>query len=832
MFFIRIFFLLITCLTGNLAVLGQTGRASSWIRVNQLGYLPESIKVAVLVSKEAQLPERYSLHDALTDEVVWQAEIKDTYGPYAAFNSSARLSFSDFRQKGAYYLKAGSTQSPVFRIREDVYDGSADVLLDYMRQQRCGFNPFLQDSCHVHDGFRVYHPSGDSAHVDVTGGWHDATDYLQYTATSANAVYQLLFAYQQNPDSFEDEYDAVGLLGSNGTPDVLDEALWGLKWLLKMNPAPGELYNQIADDRDHSGYRLPNHDSVSYGKGKERPVYYITGEPQGLRYKNRATGKASTAGKFASAFALAADVLGKDDPEFASLLEHKAREAYAVGEAYPGVSQTAPGRAPYFYEEDNWVDDMELAAAQLYHLNDEEQWLEKAVKLGKEEKHTPWMGADTARHYQWYPFWNAGHARLAELEDQATSEEFLSYMKLGLEKIRSRGEDNPFLMGVPFIWCSNNLVTAAASQAHLYHQLSGDDTYLEMEAALRDWLMGCNPWGTSMVIGLPGRGDDPDRPHSSLAYLEGYELTGGLIDGPVYGSIFNNLKGLTLVNEDAYAEFQSDLVVYHDDYGDYSTNEPTMDGTASLMYYLSAMQKAGQAQAEDRKLSYAYGAIYRTDERNPEINLMFSGHEFAEGYETVRSALNKHNVKASFFFTGDFYRNPDFESMIRELKEDGHYLGAHSDRHLLYASWEKRDSTLVSKEEFRKDLRDNYREMEKFGIHKSAAAYYLPPYEWYNDTIAAWSLDLGIQLVNFTPGTQSNQDWTYPELGDRYYSSEKLYENILSYERKEGLNGFNLLIHMGTDPRRQDKLYDHLDDLISALKQKGYDFKRIDQTAY
>jgi peptidoglycan/xylan/chitin deacetylase (PgdA/CDA1 family) len=108
----------------------------------------------------------------------------------------------------------------------------------------------------------------------------------------------------------------------------------------------------------------------------------------------------------------------------------------------------------------------------------------------------------------------------------------------------------------------------------------------------------------------------------------------------------------------------------------------------------------------------------------------------------------------------------------------------------------------------------------------------MPPYEWYNDTIAAWSREMGIQLVNFTPGTQSNQDWTYPELGDKYYPSDQLYENILRYEQKEGLNGFNLLIHMGTDPRRQDKLYDRLDELIGELKQRGYQFTRIDQTAY
>lgn len=33
-----------------------------------------------------------------------------------------------------------------------------------------------------------------------------------------------------------------------------------------------------------------------------------------------------------------------------------------------------------------------------------------------------------------------------------------------------------------------------------------------------------------------------------------------------------------------------------------------------------------------------------------------------------------------------------------------------------------------------------------------------------------------------------------------------------------------MLIHIGTDTRRIDKFYDHLDELIVALQNKGYQF--------
>lgn len=200
-----------------------------------------------------------------------------------------------------------------------------------MRQQRCGYNPFLKDSCHVHDGYIVYHPTKTGQHIDVRGGWHDATDYLQYTTTSANAIYQMMFAYQENPESFGDAYDAAGHPGANGIPDIVDEIKWGLDWLNRMNPAPGELYNQIADDRDHAGMRLPNKDLVDYGygPGKGRPVYFCSGEPQVRgEFKNATTGVASTAGKFASCFALGAKILKDYYPKFAAEIEAKADAAY------------------------------------------------------------------------------------------------------------------------------------------------------------------------------------------------------------------------------------------------------------------------------------------------------------------------------------------------------------------------------------------------------------------------------------------------------------------------------------------------------------------------
>src|SRR5262249_28821246 len=144
------------------------------------------------------------------------------------------------------------------------------------------------------------------------------------------------------------------------------------------------------------------------------------------------------------------------------------------------------------------------------------------------------------------------------------------------------------------------------------------------------------------------------------------------------------------------------------------------------------------------------------------IALVFTGDEFADGANNIIQTLHQQNVKASFFLTGKFYGNAAFKNIILRLKNDRHYLGPHSDQHLLYCDWNKRDSLLVTADRFKTDLLNNYHAMASFGIRQADAGYFLPPYEWYNDSISAWTRQLGLQLINYTPGTLSHTDYTVP----------------------------------------------------------------------
>jgi len=132
---------------------------------------------------------------------------------------------------------------------------------------------------------------------------------------------------------------------------------------------------------------------------------------------------------------------------------------------------------------------------------------------------------------------------------------------------------------------------------------------------------------------------------------------------------------------------------------------------------------------------------------------------------------------------------------------------------------------LVNRQEFEKDLLVNYEAMKKFRITRDKAQFFIPPYEWYNDSISGWTNALGLHLINFSPGTKSTADYTTPDMKN-YRSSEEIMQSIK--QLSAGLNGFILLLHIGTDAKRTDKFYARLPELIEYLIAENYEFVRVD----
>jgi hypothetical protein len=434
----------------------------------------------------------------------------------------------------------------------------------------------------------------NGTYLDATGGWHDAGDLLKYLLTSGNATAQMLLAYKLEPHGFADSVNALGQPGSNGVPDVLDEARWGLDWMLKLHPAPDQLYHQVADDRDHTGFHLPQNETADYGwgKGSYRVVYFADGKPQGLKqYQSESTGVANLAGRYAAAMALAYQIW-KIDPtrtDFAKRCLKAGIEVYELGRKHEGVQQGNSYGAPYRYAETTWADDMEWGAAELFRATRNREYLRDAKHYAKMIQSESWMGKEQTGHYQYYPFVNIGHFALYDSVDKEFKRVLANYYREGIERCIQMGGRNPYRIGVPFIWCSNNLTVALVTQILLYERMTGDMQYHAFMCAQRDWLLGRNPWGTSMFSGIPEGGVYPRDMHLQTTSLTGRIVRGGLVDGPVYERIFKTLKGVSITEPDPFASFQDELAVYHDSLHDYSTNEPTMDGTASAILMWALM---------------------------------------------------------------------------------------------------------------------------------------------------------------------------------------------------------------------------------------------------
>ena len=225
------------------------------------------------------------------------------------------------------------------------------------------------------------------------------------------------------------------------------------------------------------------------------------------------------------------------------------------------------------------------------------------------------------------------------------------------------------------------------------------------------------------------------------------------------------------------------------------------------------------------------GGIIRGPKEPKRIALVFAGHEFAEGGETILDELAQRQGRASFFLTGKFLQNPQFKTLISQMVADGHYLGPHSDKHLRYCSGDETRRTLVSEEEFTNDLLANAAKIpgQGFGERRSSR-YFLPAFESYNREIVDWTRQQRWTLISHTPGTRSNADDT-GEADTDFVSSQAIFDSIVKREREDlhGLNGHILLLHLVSGPGRADKFHLRFGELLDTLGGQGYQFVRVDE---
>ncbi|MDX2430454.1 MAG: glycoside hydrolase family 9 protein [Bacteroides sp.] len=292
----------------GLSVSGQD--PSPHIVVDQFGYLPSSRKLAVIrnpmqgfdADQSFSPGKWYALVDALSGELVYRAEPSAWKG--GAIDESSgdmawHFDFSSIREAGSYYVldQDHNVRSFEFRIAEDVYN---EVLRQAMRSffyQRAGF---AKEAPYADEGWvdgashsgdlqdnncrSWYDKLNPDTERDVSGGWYDAGDFNKYTNWTARYVVELLKAYTEKPEAWGDDYNIPE--SGNGRPDILDEAIWGVDHLLRMQLSDGAVLSIV--DEDHA----------SPPSSANEPSYY--GPPNTSATLNTAAAFAMASGVFKS----------------------------------------------------------------------------------------------------------------------------------------------------------------------------------------------------------------------------------------------------------------------------------------------------------------------------------------------------------------------------------------------------------------------------------------------------------------------------------------------------------------------------------------------------
>jgi endoglucanase len=583
---------------GQFALFAQD--SVSFVRLNLVGYTNYGPKRALIISKK-KLEQPVYLFSFQTNQPITLPLIPSQQQSWPPFFYNYEVDFSSIIQTGDYRIQSadGTLQSAQFHIGS--YPALFEDVIHFLQTQRCGYNPYIDAVCHSLDGRSFYGDKPDKSYVDARGGWHDAGDQLKYLITGSNATARMLQAWEWNKKAFGDQVNAWGQQGANGIPDILDEAKWGLDWIHRLHCAPDQLIHQVADDRDHLGFKLPTEDPADYGFGvnKDRPAYFATGKPQGLgKYKSEATGVANLAGRSAAAMAMGYRIWSKDlgDLVFAQQCLRDAKELYAMGKAKEGYQQGNSFGAPYRYNENTWADDMEWGAAELYRATGEKQYLKDAIHYAQLIGDYSWMEKDSVAHYEMYPYVNMGHYALWQVAPDTFKKKLINYYAHNLQRIQAKAALNDYGVGHLFVWCSNNFAAAVATQAILYERMTGSHRYTKLMQDHINWLLGLNPWGTSMITGIPSNGDFPLDVHMPFWRIKKEVIKGSLVDGPIWSSIHEGMLHITLSQPDEYKLFQPTHITYWDDWADYSTNEPTMDGSADLLLLLTHLFSVGKGQ--------------------------------------------------------------------------------------------------------------------------------------------------------------------------------------------------------------------------------------------
>lgn len=519
-----------------------------YFRFNQAGFLPSDYKSLVILAKSKLDGRKIQIINTSNRHSAYSVSIGNNHGAYGNFKYTYIIDFTNVVTEGEYYFQFGRQKSFSFKISRYIFNGVADSLLQFFRVQRCGFtDPELHKVCHIADATSLIEGNKKIAQsFDVTGGWHDAGDYVKFLNTTAYATYMLLFSYEFDPVKFGFDNN------HNNVPDLIEEAKIGLDWMLRCRYKNNELITQVQDLRDHdAGWRMPEDDKLEF----DRPAYIGIGK--------------NLIGIYSATMSLAYRIWNEKIhyPEFAKKCLDAAKQLYSIREQVQNVDSSGTGS----YLDKKYLGKMALGAVELYISTRDQYYLTDAKNYADSAGSDFW--------WSWGDINTLAHYRLAKYFPK-----YMDFISKNLETFNKNKNENIFEKGAALSWGTNVTLLGIALQEILYKKLSGSSRFDTLATLQRDFVLGRNPWGVSFISGV-GK-NYTENFHHQIAYLTG-KLPGGFAAGPATKE-FVDKANIKFDKIDKYAKFQSKEMYYRDDRQDYITNEPTITGNATAIFVFGA----------------------------------------------------------------------------------------------------------------------------------------------------------------------------------------------------------------------------------------------------
>ena len=548
------------------------GASNTPIRINQVGFLPNAKKVAVI---EKPANSQFYIARASDDVKVYCGEYSNEATWRPSGETVRMAEFSALTTPGTYYLgDVGGRKSYSFEIGNNIFSdlGEAALKAYYFNRAstelpsqhagiwaRAAGHPDTNVLVHAS---AVSNTRSEGTAISAPKGWYDAGDYNKYIVNSGISVYTLLAAYEHYSDHFANL--AVNIPESNdNVPDILNEAMWNIEWMENMQDPDGGVYHKLTT-KNFVGTVMPNQTNAQ-------------------RYVVQRTTAATL--NFAAVMAVASRVYSNFEQAFpgkSAAYRQAALNAWNWAEANPSVIYRQPSDILTGTYGDNDVsDEFAWAAAEMYLLTGQSSYLERFKSIGADVIAPWWGGVGTLGYIS---LAEHGQAMMSAADYKMVTDGLIGAANGSVAKFKATAYGVPLdetALGGDFYWGSNGAVANQAFVLMYANSLKPSQDYVDATTSIIDYLLGRNATGYSFVTGAGAK--PPVDIHHRPSYADNIAepVPGFLVGGPHSGQ-----------PETPACDYPSTLSAksYSDTWCSYSTNEITINWNAPLVYVLAAIQ--------------------------------------------------------------------------------------------------------------------------------------------------------------------------------------------------------------------------------------------------